>query len=279
MISYICEKHDTIMSFNNFEKLRVHVLKYHEIDIRSKIFKNRFRDVNDCQHARKHVYNFTLSSFTNYAKIKISIFDTNFTSCLNINENVSLCDRSFLSSYENQYDLIHNIKSITIINVTKKQILNQYIEQQILLNFNKIFVQIKIYLIDNLKSNLIIDINVLNKENMNLMFTRQILKMKDIEISLYYILSSKRHITIYQSYHFMINALNFNKKHAHFSKNVQSSKFYDLKTHNAIKSFYQKSHKCRKCKQHFNSRNLLHEHLTHYKKSIKNFKRVAMNES
>ena len=67
------------------------------------------------------------------------------------------------------------------------QICNEYIDTKILLSFNKIFIQMKIYLIDNFQSNFIINMNVLNKNDMNFLLIRQALKIKNIEILLCYI--------------------------------------------------------------------------------------------
>ena len=108
----------------------------------------------------------------NYTIIQISIFDFNFILCLNIDEKVFLCDRTLLFSHINQSNLIRRIKFITIINVTGIQILNQYIKQNVLLNFNKISMFIKIYLINELQFELIININVFNKNNIDLLFNR-----------------------------------------------------------------------------------------------------------
>ena len=67
------------------------------------------------------------------------------------------------------------------------QICNEYIDTKVLLNFNKISIQMKVYLIDNLQSNFIINMNILNKNDINLLLTRQVLKIKDIEILLCYV--------------------------------------------------------------------------------------------
>ena len=136
---------------------------------------------------RKNMYiTFFLSFFMNYATIQILFFDYNFTFCLNIDENVFLCDQSLLSFNQNYSNFVHRIKFITIIKVANMQILNQYINQKMLLNFNKISVFIKIYLINNLQFDLIINMNVLNKNNIDFLLNRQALKVKNIEISFCY---------------------------------------------------------------------------------------------
>ena len=68
-----------------------------------------------------------------------------------------------------------------------------------------------------------------------------------------------------------------NKKHAEFKFHDQSTQNRDL-TSNAFKNVsfslisadYSTHRICRRCKQHFNSKNLLHKHLTHCNKDIFN---------
>ena len=52
------------------------------------------------------------------------------------------------------------------------QILNEYIKQKVLLNSNKVLMFIKIYIVNNLKSSFIININVFNKKDIDFMFSR-----------------------------------------------------------------------------------------------------------
>ena len=82
-----------------------------------------------------------------------------------------LCDRNLLSN-ENIYDFVYIIKSITIIEVIDMQILNQYIEQKMLLNLNKIFIFMKTYLMNNFQFDLIINVNVLNKNDIDFLLSR-----------------------------------------------------------------------------------------------------------
>ena len=147
----------------------------------------RTKNVEYKQHAKKHVYNFFFSIFMSYVMIQTSIFDFDLTSCLNIDENVSLCDRSFLSKNRDRYDLVHFIKFITIIDVVDMQIFDQYIEQKMLLNSNKVFIQIKTYFVNSFQFDFIIKTNVLNKENIDFLFNRRVFRVKNIEISLIYI--------------------------------------------------------------------------------------------
>ena len=103
------------------------------------------------------------------------------------------------------------------------QILNQYIEQKMLLSFNKIFVFVKIYLINNFQFDLIININVLNKNNIDFLLNRQTLRVKNIEILFCYTSSSslinKNYCLIsqideceknYYFYYFVVDQLNKN---------------------------------------------------------------------
>ena len=87
----------------------------------------------------------------------------------------------------NIYDFVHNFKFIIIIEIINIQICNEYINTKVLLNSNKISVQIKIYLINNFQLNFIINMNVLNKNDINFLLIRQALKIKNIEILLCYI--------------------------------------------------------------------------------------------
>ena len=78
-----------------------------------------------------------------------------------------------------------------------------------LLNFNKIFVIIKVYLIKSFQFDLIIDINVLNKNDIDFMFNRKSLKVKNIDIFLCYAFSpSSKKANYNYFYHFMIHTNN-----------------------------------------------------------------------
>ena len=104
---------------------------------------------------------------------------------MNTNENVFLCDRDFLFN-RNINDFVHRFKFIIIIKIVDIQICDKYINTKVLLNLNKISVQIKTYLINNFQSSFIINMNVLNKNNINFLLIRQTLKIKNIEILLCY---------------------------------------------------------------------------------------------
>ena len=114
---------------------------------------------------------------------------------MNTNENVSLCDRDLLFN-RNIYGLVYDFKFIIITEITDIQVCDEYIDTKILLDSNKIPVRIKTYLVNNLQSDLIIDMNVLNKDDIDLLLTCQALKIKDIEISLCYTSSIESKIYI-----------------------------------------------------------------------------------
>ena len=127
------------------------------------------------------------------------IFDYDFISCLNIDEKVNFCFKSLFFQNKNLYDIVHRIRFITVTKVAKQQICDECIEQEILLNFNKFFVKIKTYLINHLQSNLIIDMNVLNRDDMNFQLNRNMFVIKKMNVFLRY--SS---VKIQTFYHFVI---------------------------------------------------------------------------
>ena len=179
------------------------MLEYHDVDINFVDLKYRIQNVNYITHAKKHVYNYSSSFFMNYAMISVSLFGWKITLYLNTNENVSLCDRDLLFN-RNIYGLVYDFKFIIITEITDIQVCDEYIDTKILLDSNKIPVRIKTYLVNNLQSDLIIDMNVLNKDDIDLLLTCQALKIKDIEISLCYTSSIESKIYInWIFYHFM----------------------------------------------------------------------------
>ena len=193
------------------------MFEYHNTNINFAKSKYRIQNVNYISHAKKHVYNYSSFFFMNYVIISISLFDWEITSCLNTNENVFLCDRDFLFN-RNINDFVHRFKFIIIIKIVDIQICDKYINTKVLLNLNKISVQIKTYLINNFQSSFIINMNVLNKNNINFLLIRQTLKIKNIEILLCYTSSTSFTSFITQSnvyinwifYHFMIYTINYN---------------------------------------------------------------------
>ena len=125
--------------------------------------------ITSCLH---NPTNFFSSSSINYTTIQTLIFDYNLILCLNINENVLLCNCILLFLYVNQLSLVRRTKFIIIAKVAGMQILDQYIEYNVLLDLNRIPVSIKVYLINELQFDLIINMNVLNKNNIDLLLSR-----------------------------------------------------------------------------------------------------------
>ena len=90
---------------------------------------------------------------------------------------------------------------------------------------------IKIYLINKLQFSLIININVFNRNNINLLLSRQALKVKNIEILLCYTSSPSALINRINRSNSMFSINNYEKKYYfyHFeaytnNDNVTSSK-------------------------------------------------------
>ena len=63
---------------------------------------------------------------------------------------------------------------------------NEYIDQKILLNFNKISLKFKIYLINDFQSNFIIDMNVIDRNDIDFFINKNIFKIDDTKISFAY---------------------------------------------------------------------------------------------
>ena len=154
---------------------------------------------------RKNMFTIFFSSFfMGYVTIQISIFDWELTSCLNTDENVFLCDSSFVFRDRDVYDFVKRTRLIIIIEVVDMKVLNKYIEKKMLLNFNKVFVIIKAYLVEGLQFDFIIDMNVLNRTDIDFMLSRKSLRVKNIDISLCYASSfSSKKTNSHYFYHFM----------------------------------------------------------------------------
>ena len=195
-----------------------------------------------------------------------------------------------------------------------------------LLDLNRISISIKIYLMNNLQSDLIIDMNVLNKDDIDLLFSRQALKIKNIEISLCYTSSSSsvnqsncfissvnEYEKNYYFYHFVAchtndddvikqktrkwklifsilfdlqnlqNSINHMTMQLFTTSNINESKNSILVKIKCVQktfdfTFFKVSRQCRRFKQHFISKNLLHKHIQHCSKDIKECKQTAMTE-
>ena len=63
---------------------------------------------------------------------------------------------------------------------------DEYIEQKILIEFNKILLRVKIYLIQNLQSNFIININILRRNNIDLQLCQNMLVINKTNVFLNY---------------------------------------------------------------------------------------------
>ena len=161
---YICKYCSNLEShfFDNFEKFWDYALKYHDYNIRFAKFKHRLQNEKYIRHARENVYNYSLKSSYNYVIVQISIFDWNFNLCLNIDDEVSFCNKVLFSR---KYEVVHRTQSIIVIEIAKQQIYDKFIEQNVLIEFNKIFLRVKIYLIQNFQLSLIIDMNVFKRND------------------------------------------------------------------------------------------------------------------
>ena len=222
---WICDK--CSFAFDNSNELRDHFLNYHNVDSRVNTYNKRLQDEKYAKHAKKHVYNYFSQFFFDYAQVNVFIFDYDLISCLNIDEKVSLCSKSLFSQNKNLYDIVHRTRFITITKIVEQQICDECIEKKILLNFNKFPIKIKTYLIDRLQSNLIIDMNVLNRDDIDFQLNRNMLVIKKMNVSLRY--SPMKTQTFY---HFVICNImksiqkNFNKK---WKFNVKKSMNYASK--------------------------------------------------
>ena len=81
---------------------------------------------------------------------------------------------------------MYKIKFVIITKVLNRQIVDQVTKITILLNFDKYSLQIITYLVYSLLFNLIIDNDVLNRDDIDLQYNREILIVNDIDISLFY---------------------------------------------------------------------------------------------
>ena len=175
------------------------MLNYHNVDSRISTYNKRLQNEKYVKHTKKHVYNYSSQFFFDYIQMNVFIFDYDFISCLNIDEKVNFCFKSLFFQNKNLYDIVHRIRFITVTKVAKQQICDECIEQEILLNFNKFSIKIKTYLVNCLQSNLIIDMNVLNRDDMNFQLNRNMLVIKNVNVFLRY--SSMK---IQTFYHFVI---------------------------------------------------------------------------
>ena len=279
LASYICDHCSKHYFFNNANELRKHVLEYHSVDIRFNVFKMQIRDLNNAQHAEKHVYNYASSNSFDYTTVEVEIFDLNLSLCIDSDEAVSLLNK-FVLFRGNLYDIVHNALSIIITNVSKRQIASQMIKIDVELSFNKIPLKMIVYLVKNLFSELIIVNDVLNRLDVNLQHDNNIIKIENQEMSLSYsnadfskmsyhytvimmrsdqninkIIKKWRSQTFYIS---LINSLKFDV----FNSCLSSTSNKHASINQASFSPQNRQSKCRRCKQIFDSNNQLHNHLT-----------------
>ena len=74
-IFYICDHCSKHQSFDNSNEFREHVLKYHDVDIKSNISKMQLRDTKHTHYVEKHVYNYASINSFNYIIVQINVFD------------------------------------------------------------------------------------------------------------------------------------------------------------------------------------------------------------
>ena len=188
-------------------------MNYYCVNLRINTYNKRLQNEKYVKHAKKHVYNYLSQLFFDYVQINVFIFDYDFVSCLNIDEKMNFCFISLFLQNKNLYNIVHRIQFITITKIAKQQICHECIEQKILLNFNKFSIKIKTYLINRLQLNLIIDMNVLNRDNINFQFNRNMFVIKKINVFLRY-----STMKIQTFYHFVVcNIIKFIQKN--FIKN------------------------------------------------------------
>ena len=74
---------------------------------------------------------------------------------MNIDDEVSFCNRALFFKDKNFYEIVHRTRFIIVIEIAKQQICDKYIDQEVLIEFNKLSLRVKIYLIQDFQSNLI----------------------------------------------------------------------------------------------------------------------------
>ena len=123
---------------------------------------------------------------------------------MNIDDEVSFCNKVLFSR---KYKVVHRIQSIIVIKIAKQQVCDEFIEQNVLIEFNKIFLRVKIYLIQNFQSSLIINMNVLKRNDINFQLSRNMLIINEIDVFLNYSSSTLKlasNLNNYIFFHFVI---------------------------------------------------------------------------
>ena len=113
---------------------------------------------------------------------------------------MNLCNRVLFSRDKNLYEIVHRTRFIIVIEIAKQQICDKYIDQKVLIKFNKFSLRVKIYLIQNFQSNLIININILRRDDIDFQLSKNILIINKIDVLLNYLSSQNNYIF----FHFVI---------------------------------------------------------------------------
>ena len=127
---------------------------------------------------------------------------------MNIDDEINFCNKILFSR---KYEIIHRIRFIIVIEIAKQQICDKYIDQEILIEFNKFSLRVKIYLIQNFQSNLIIDMNILKRNDIDFQLNKNMLIINEIDVFLNY-LSLISNLNNYIFFHFVIKNIKNIKK-------------------------------------------------------------------
>ena len=127
---------------------------------------------------------------------------------MNIDDEINLCNKVLFSR---KYEIVHRTRFIIVIEIAKQQICDEYINQKFLIEFNKFSLRVKIYLIKNFQSNLIIDMNILKRNDIDFQLNKNMLIINEIDVFLNY-LSSTSNLNNYIFFHFVIKNIKNIKK-------------------------------------------------------------------
>ena len=277
---YTCEHCSTMQTFDNSDELREHVLHYHDFDTRSTSAKSKLQNHSYAKHAEEHVYNFFSQTSFEYSTIEAKIFDVELSLCIDTRDALSLLDRSLLPMHQNLYDIVQETKLVIVIGVASRQIVDQVANIIVLLDHGskKCPLQMTTYLVNNLLPDLIIDNDVLNRDDVNLQHEKKILIVDEVDIPLSYSNAS----SMQTSYYFTtkpFSAMSFNKckkwrpqmqmpktsaelnSFVNELSTISARSTPSTRTLPNERSSRAQKHTCRRCKGTFSSNNLLHNHL------------------
>ena len=127
---------------------------------------------------------------------------------MNIDDEINLCNKVLFSR---KYEIVHRTRFIIVIEIAKQQICDEYINQKFLIEFNKFSLRVKIYLIKNFQSNLIIDMNILKRNDIDFQLNKNMLIINEIDVFLNY-LSLISNLNNYIFFHFVIKNIKNIKK-------------------------------------------------------------------